>query len=85
MSIPLTWGDCKWVPRPCPHRTCRYNNGKVCYNGSNCTLDHAEQGPMGERQIAKALGIGVKQVREALAVGLRRVQDEIQARGFDDQ
>jgi len=84
MALPLTWGDCKWVPRPCPYTTCRHNNGKRVYNSTNCSLDLAEQGPMSERQIAKALGISVKQVREVLTVGLARVKDAIEAENNDN-
>src|SRR5262249_30652838 len=78
MDLPLTRGECKHVPRPCPYERCRHHMGRACYNGTNCSLDLAEQGGMSPREVAKALGLKVKQVLEIERVAMERVRNGLQ-------
>jgi hypothetical protein len=75
VSMPTHREGCQTVPRPCPYVQCRHNNGPACYNGTNCTLDMADQGPWKERDVARLLVLTQAEVREALASGLEKMRD----------
>jgi hypothetical protein len=65
MKRPVTRGDCVGGPRPCPWVSCRHH---LAVGGRNrvrrgwqkrptCSLDLADEGPWGSREIGEILGI----------------------------
>ncbi len=81
MDMPLLRGECTRIPRPCPFLQCRHNMGRACYNGTNCSLDLAEQGGMSPREVARALGLKLRQVQEIERVAMERLKNGLAQEG----
>lgn len=70
---PRTRGECADVPRPCPHRACRYHNEAMTPELS-CALDVADSGGVPLEVVSEAMNITRERVRQIEAKALELLQ-----------
>ena len=79
LARPRTRGDCIDGPRPCPWASCRFNlrievkHDEIRQNSATdeegelletCSLDVADRGPHGHREIGKFFGLSHERIRQ---------------------
>lgn len=98
--LPVTRGDCKDGPRPCPMVSCRHNlyldvspSGNVRLNFPDippekmlisCSLDLADEGPLTLDELAQVLNLTRERVRQVQDPALGRVEALLRAQGIDE-
>lgn len=68
-SIPLTRGECVDGPRPCPHVRCSWSLGPDV----PCVLDRADEGGLGQYEVAKILGVTYQRIDQIERDAIRKI------------
>jgi hypothetical protein len=90
MKRPVTRKDCLNVPRPCPWVSCRHHlaiGGRNRLRGGwqdrpTCSLDLADEGPRGSRELGAILGISHQGVLNLEVLALAKARRILERAGL---